>query len=115
MKKTVSYYKKKKYKKKKKSSTRKAKGKVILYHDDNLWGHQNVAYHRDKIGTYPEIKNILTERLNSDLTTKIIGQSPVNTLHPFLKDDIERVADKFTRNRNNKLQSHTTHKYKRKK
>lgn len=43
-----------------------------------------------------------------------MGASPNKSLHPFLREDIQRLADKFTRNRNNQLKTHQTHKYKRK-
>jgi len=116
MKKTRINRKKKKHTKRKKSLTHKARG--IIYHDENLWDYQNVAMHRDKIKTlkqnHAEIKNILSKRLNSDLARNIVGRSPLNTLHPFLKEDIERVADKFTRNRKNSLSSHKSQTYKRK-
>lgn len=107
--------KKKTYKKRRRNSRRKARGISIVYHDDNLWGHQNVSLHRDRIGSYPEIKSLLSKRLNSDLARQIMGTSPNKSLHPFLKEDIQRLADKFTRNRNiNQLKSHKSHKYKRK-
>lgn len=113
MKKTRSKH-KKNYRKKKRNSIRKGRGIPIIYHDDNLWAHQNVSTHRDRIGTYPEIKSLLSQRLNSDLARQIMGASPNKSLHPFLREDIQRLADKFTRNRNNQLKTHQTHKYKRK-
>ena len=116
MNKTRINRKKKKHNKRKKSLSRKAKG--VLFHDENLWDYENVGMHRDKIKTlrqnHVEIKNILSKRLNSDVARNIVGRSPLNTLHPFLKDDIERVAEKFTRNRKNSLSSHKSQTYKRK-
>ena len=91
----------------------------FVYHNLDLYDYQNVARHRDKIKgvteNHQEIKDILSRRFNPDIASMILSKSPLNTLHPHIKEDIERVADKFTRNRKNSLSTYPTHKYSRKK
>ena len=115
MKKTKRKYKKNKTKNyKQKKYSRKAKGKD--FYDSSLWGWENVAKHRDQIVEYPEKKSILktvANKLPNELVEKIIGSPPKKSLHIFLKDDIERMADKIQRYRNKNIQSHQTHRYKR--
>ena len=80
------------------------------YYDPKLWGHQNVAKHRDQYVEYPEKKAIF-KQLPDDLIRKIVGSTPPKSLHLFLKEDIGRVANKFDRHRREDIKSHEHFKY----
>ncbi len=99
--------------KKRKTKTRKhskrAGGKD--YYDPKLWAHQNVAKHRDEYMEYPEKKAIL-KHLPDDLIDKILGETPSKSIHGFLKEDIERVAEKMQRRRETgKISRYESYKY----
>jgi hypothetical protein len=100
--------------KKRKVKTRKYSKKAgggKDYYDPKLWAYQNVAKHRDEYMEYPEKKAIL-KHLPDDLIDKILGATPPKSIHGFLKEDIERVAEKMQRRREReKISRYESHKY----
>ena len=110
--------KERKVNKKRKVKTRKhnkKRGGGKDYYDPKLWAHQNVAKHRDLYVEYPEKRAILKhlpKHLPDELIDKILGETPPKSMHKFLKEDIERVADKLQRRRESgKISSHEAYKY----